>query len=96
MAIGIKLAVSPGRPVSVSAPTVSVDVRWNFFEHLASLFRTGAVPSGMEKLAQAFLADIVAADLVPAVADSRAGRSRSSSTASRRTTRWDGRGCGDL
>jgi len=69
MAIGIKLAVSPGRPVSVSAPTVSVDVRWSFFEHLASLVCTGAVQSGMEKLAQAFLADIVQADLVPAVAN---------------------------
>ena len=69
MAIGIKLAVSPGRPLSVSAPTVSVDVRWNFFEHLASLFCSGAVQSGMEKLAQAFLADIVQADVVPAVAN---------------------------
>lgn len=76
MAISIKLAVLPGRPVSVTAPTVSVDVRWNFFEHLASLFCTGAVQSGMEKLAQAFLADIVAADLVPAVADSLSGRVR--------------------
>ena len=69
MAIGIKLAVQPGRPDPVTAPTVSVDVRWNLFEHLASLFCTAAVQKGMEKLAQAFLADIVAADLVPAVAD---------------------------
>jgi hypothetical protein len=73
MAIGIKLAVQPGRPDPVTAPTVAVDVRWNFFEHLASLFCTAAVQKGMEKLAQAFLADIVAADLVPAVADKLRG-----------------------
>jgi hypothetical protein len=74
MAIGIKLAVRPGKPVSVTAPTVSVDVRWNLFEHLASLFCTAAVQKGMEKIAQAFLADIVAADLVPTVANSLSGK----------------------
>lgn len=68
MRIGIKLAIGPGKPVKVTLPTVSVDVSWNFFEHLASLGCTGFIQAGMERITQAFLTDIIQSGLVPDLA----------------------------
>lgn len=67
MSISIELAVPGGAPVKVSASSVSVDVRWSFFEHLASLGCTGFVQSGMEQLAQVFMSHIVDTELVPTI-----------------------------
>jgi hypothetical protein len=67
MSIGIQLAVLAGSPITVSAQSVSVNVSWSFFEHLASLFCTGFVQSGMEQMAQVLMSDIVNSQLVPAL-----------------------------
>jgi len=67
MSIDIQLAVLAGRPITVSARSISVGVSWSFFEHLASLFCTGFVQSGMEKMAQVFMEDIVNSQIVPAL-----------------------------
>ncbi len=69
MIIGIQLSVLAGLPVKVASKSVTVDVRWGFFEHLASLFCTGFVQSGMEQIAREFMEDIVKAELVPALSD---------------------------
>jgi hypothetical protein len=67
MDIGVTLKVSAGTPVLVTASSISVDVSWSFFEHLASLFCTSAVQSGMQKLARSFITDIVESDLAPGI-----------------------------
>jgi hypothetical protein len=55
-------------PIRVSAPEVSFDVNWSFFENLASLGCGAIVERGMSKLGQVLMADIVKAEVVPAVA----------------------------
>ena len=65
MNIGVQLAVFG---FTVSTKTLNVDVKWNFFEHLASLGCTGFVQSGMELIAKEFLLHIVNNELAPNVA----------------------------
>jgi hypothetical protein len=67
MNINIQLAVSGGSRVLVTAPVVSADVSWSFFENLLSLGCGDLVQSGMTQMAQAFLSDIVNSELVPKV-----------------------------
>jgi hypothetical protein len=52
----------------VETEIVTVNVKWNFFEHLLSLGCTGFVQSGMEQLAREFMRHIVDAELVPRIA----------------------------
>jgi hypothetical protein len=68
MNIGIQLSVLGPERVKVASKNVSVNVSWGFFEHLASLGCTGFVQSGMEQLAREFMADIVDAEVAPAIA----------------------------
>lgn len=67
MNMGIQLSVLAGVPVKVAAKSGTVNVKWGFFEHLASLGCSGFVQSGMEQLAREFMADTVNTNLVPAL-----------------------------
>jgi hypothetical protein len=71
MNIGFRIAVSG---FSVVTELVTVNVKWNFFEHLASLGCTGFVQSGMEQLAREFMRHIVDAELVPRIATAFKGQ----------------------
>jgi hypothetical protein len=66
MNVGFRIAVFG---FSVTTELVTVNVKWNFFEHLLSLGCTGFVQSGMEQLAREFMRHIVDAELVPRIAD---------------------------
>jgi hypothetical protein len=67
MSITIQLKVIDASPVTVIAPIVSADVSWSFFENLASLGCGHFVESGMTKMAEAFLGQIVQTELIPVV-----------------------------
>jgi len=67
MNVAIRLAVYGGAAVEVSAPTVTADVEWSFFANLASLECGQFIQRGMAQMAQAFLTEIVATQLVPQV-----------------------------
>jgi hypothetical protein len=71
MNIGFRIAVSG---FSVVTEHVSVNVKWNFFEHLLSLGCTGFVQSGMEQLAREFMRHIVDAELIPRIATAFKGQ----------------------
>jgi hypothetical protein len=64
----VQIGTSAGSPIRIFAPQVSLDVSWTFFENLASLGCGVFVENGMSKIGQAFLANIVDAELVPKVA----------------------------
>ena len=70
MNITIQLAVLAGAgAIRVASKGLFVNVKWGFFEHLASLLCTGFAQSGMEQIAKEFLAHIVDAELVPGIAN---------------------------
>jgi hypothetical protein len=70
MDIAIKLEVKGGggHPVGVRSIGVSLNVSWSFLEHVPSLGCTHFVETGMTRLGQAFIEDIVESEVVPKIA----------------------------
>ena len=69
MDISIKLSVTGGGgfPVLVLSRGVSLGVSWTFLEHLPGLGCTVFVESGMSKLGEVLMSEIVTSELVPKV-----------------------------
>ena len=62
-----QISTSAGSPIKVVASQVSLNVSWSFLENLASLGCTSFVESGMSQIGQAFMANIVNAELLPRI-----------------------------
>jgi hypothetical protein len=56
-----------GHAVRIFIRGVHVDVSWDWYEHMLGLGVTAAVQAGMEQVAEALMAHIVAQELVPAL-----------------------------
>ncbi len=68
MDIDIRLSLGIGsQQVKIFTGEVSVDVSWSLLEHLASFGCSGFIQSGMQKLAQAFMGNIVRSEVAPSL-----------------------------
>ncbi len=86
MALSVQIGLrgeAPALALLVTVGSVSVNVSWSWYANLLSADITGAVADGMQQVAQAFLAEIAQAQVVPQIAGQINQQIQASATAAK-------------